>query len=191
MSILGDITGGLLGGGSSASVSSTVTVDLKGLDKIGLTETVNLSPINLTETIDLKPIEVKPLSITETVDLKPLNITETVDLKPIEIRPLNISETVDLRPVAVDSCQTVRLAPLPETQVCNPYRHHVAMSLFGLEVMAMTYDGESEQSIHSPRRPQVAERTTFPMRGDARPPRVLGEGGGIRVRVLDDDDDDD
>lgn len=194
MSILGDITGGLLGGGSSsssASVSSTVTLDLKGLDKIGVTETVNLSPINLTEVIDLKPIEVRPLSITETIDLKPLNISETIDLKPIEIRPMNINETVDLRPVAIDSCQTVRLAPLPETQVCNPYHHHVAMSLFGLEVLAMTYDGESEQSIHSPRRPQIAERTALPTRGDARPPRILGEGRGIHVRLLDDDDDDD
>lgn len=187
MSILGDITGGLFGGGggsSSASVSSTVTLDLKGLDKIGLTETV-----------ELKPIQVNPLSITETIDLKPieirpLSITETIDLKPIEIRPLNISETVDLKPVAIDSCQTVRLAPLPETQICNPYHHHVAMSLYGVEVMAMTYDGESEQSIHSPRQPQVAERTTYPMRGDAHPRRFLGESRGIRVRVLDDDDDD-
>lgn len=190
MSILGDLTGGLLGGGgSSASVSSTVTLDLKGLQDIGLKETIELKPI------EIKPIEIKPLSITETVDLKPieirpLSITETIDLQPIEIRPLSISETVDLKPVAIDSCQTMRLAPLPETHVCNPYHHHVAMTLFGMEVMAMTFDGESEQAIHSPRRPQVAERTTFPMRGDTHPPRVLGDGRGIRVRVLDTDDDD-
>ncbi len=201
MSILGDITGGLLGGGgSSASVNSTVTLDLKGLQDIGLKETIELKPIeikplSITEAVNLGPIEIKPLNVTETVNLgpihlDPLNISETIDLKPIEIRPLNISETVDLKPVAIDSCQTVRLAPLPETQVCNPYHHHVAMSLFGMEVMAMTYDGESEQSIHSPRRPQVAERTTYPRRGDAHPPRVLGEGRGIRVRVLDADDDD-
>lgn len=187
MSILGDLTGGLLGGGgnsSTASVSSTVTLDLKGLQDIGLKET-----------IELKPIEIKPLNITETVDLrpieiKPLSISESIDLKPIEIKPLSISETVDLKPVAIDSCQTMRLAPLPETQVCNPYHHHVAMTLFGMEVMAMTFNGETEQAIHSPRRQQVAERTTFPNRGDAHPARVLGEGRGIRIRVLETDDDD-
>jgi hypothetical protein len=189
MSILGDITGGLLGGGdSSASVSSTVTLNLHGLEKVGVTETIDLKPIeikplSLTETVDLKPIEIKPLSVTETVDLKPVNVTETVELKPV-----NLTETVDLKPVAVDSCQTLRLAPLPETRVCNPYHHQVAMSLFGMEVMAMTFDGEAEQAIHSPHRPQVAERTAFPARGAVSPPRTLGDGRGIRVRVLDDDD---
>jgi hypothetical protein len=189
MSFLGDITGGLLGGSdSSASVTSTVNLNVQGLDKIGVTETVDLKPIevkplSLTETVDLKPIEIKPLSVTETVDLKPVSVTETVELKP-----LSVTETVDLKPVAVDSCQTLRLAPLPETRVCNPYHHHVAMNLFGMEVMAMTFDGEAEQAISSPHRPQVAERTTFPMRGAMHPPRVLEEGGGIRIRVLDDDD---
>jgi len=65
----------------------------------------------------------------------------------------------------------------------------VAMSLIGLQVMAMTFDGESEQAIHSPHRPQVAERTAFPARGASARPAVLGEGRGIRVRVLDGDDD--
>lgn len=189
MSLLGDLTGGLLdGGGSSSSVSSTVTLNLNGLEKIGVTETIDLKPIevkplSVTETVDLKPIEIKPLSVTETVDLRPVNITETLELKP-----LNLSETVDLKPVAVDSCQTLRLAPLPETRVCNPYHHQVAMSLFGIEVMAMTFDGEAEQAVHSPQRQQVAERTAFPTRSAVSGHRTLGEGRGIRVRVLDDDD---
>ncbi len=195
MSFLGDITGGLLGGGdsSSASVTSNVNVDISGLDKVGITEKVTLDPLeirplSITETVDLKPIEIKPLSMTEKVtldplEIKPLSITETVDLKPV-----SVAETIDLKPVAVDSCQTLRLAPLPETTVCNPYHHHVAMNLFGVEIMAMTFDGESEQAIHSPRRPQVSTRTDFPSRGHAPPPTVLGEGRGIRVRVLDDDD---
>ena len=72
------------------------------------------------------------------------------------------------------------VAPLPETRVCNPYHHHVAMTMFGLEVLAMTFNGESEQAIHSPHRPQVAERTTFPARGAGASPTVLGEGRGIR-----------
>ena len=191
MSIFDDI-GSIFGGGgsSSTSVSSTVDLKLEG----GLTETIDLKPIeikplSLTEKITLDPIEIKPLSLTETIDLKPieikpLSLSETIDLKPV-----SVAETIDLKPVAVDSCQTLRLAPLPETRVCNPYHHHVAMSLFGLPVMAMTFDGESEQAIHSPHRPQVAERTTFPARGAAPRPTVLGDGRGIRVRVLDGNDD--
>lgn len=192
MSFLDDLTGGLFGGGggSSTSVNSTVDLKLEG----GLTETLTLAG-GISETIELKPIEIKPLSITETVDLRPVTVTETVDLKPVtlsetvDLKPVSVAETIDLKPVAVDSCQTLRLAPLPETRVCNPYHHHVVMTMFGLEVMAMTFDGEAEQAIHSPHRAQVAERTTFPGRGAGAPPRVLGEGRGIRVRVLDPDDD--
>src|SRR5690348_1275451 len=104
------------GGGSSstASVTSTVNLDIKGLDKIGLTETV-----------DIKPIEVKPLTVNENVDIKPLTLNENVDIKPltlnenIDLNPVTLNENIDLRPVAVDTCQTLRLAPLPETKVHN------------------------------------------------------------------------
>ena len=62
MSFLGDIFGGLFGGdgGSSSQVTSTVNVDIQGLDKIGVTET-----------IELKPVEIKPLKLTldENIDL--------------------------------------------------------------------------------------------------------------------------
>ena len=153
------------GGSSSASVSSSVNLDIHGLDKIGITET-----------IELKPIEIKPLTV-----------NENINLKPIEIKPLTVNENIDLKPVAVDTCQTLRLAPLPETTVCNPYHHHVALSMFGVEWMAMTFNGESEQEIHSPRRPQVANRTTLPGGAHRPAPTVLGEGRGIRVRVLDRD----
>lgn len=176
------------GGGASASVSSSVTVDVKGMDKIGLTEKVTLDPIeikplSLTEKITIDPLELKPLTINENVDVQPLTLNENIDLAPV-----SVAETIDLKPVALDSCQTLRLAPLPETTVCNPYRHHVSMTLFGIEVMAMNYDGESEQTIHSPHRPaQLSERTAFPVRRESAP-RVLGDGPGIRVHVVDRDD---
>jgi hypothetical protein len=168
---LGLFDGG--GSSSSASVTSTVNLDVQGLDKIGVTET-----------IELKPIEIKPLTINENIDLKPVTVNENIDLKPI-----TLNENIDLKPVAVDTCQTLRLAPLPETTICNPYRHHVAMNLFGLEFMSMTFHGQSEQEIHSPRRPQVTERTRFPDRGHEPSATVIGEGRGIRVRVVDDNGD--
>jgi hypothetical protein len=167
------------GGGSSASVSSTVNLDIQGLDKIGVTESIEIKPLTVNENIDLKPV-----TLNENIDLKPVTLNENIDLKPV-----TLNENIDLKPVAVDTCQTLRLAPLPETKVCSPYHHHVALCMFGVELMAMTFNGESEQEIRSPDRPQVTGRTRYPERGHGTAPTVLGQGRGIRVRVLDRNDD--
>jgi hypothetical protein len=189
------------GGGSSASVSSTVNLDIQGLDKIGVTESIDIKPLTLNENIDIKPltvnetIDVKPLTLNENIDLKPVTLNENIDLKPvtlnenIDLKPVTLNENIDLKPVAVDTCQTLRLAPLPETKVRSPYHHHVALCIFGVELMAMTFTGESEQEIRSPNRPQVTGRTRYPERGHGIAPTVLGQGQGIRVRVLDGNDD--
>jgi hypothetical protein len=186
---------GIFDGGGSSS-SSSVTLTINGLDKIG--ETIELKPI------ELKPIELKPVTINENielkpVELKPVTINENIDLKPVEVKPLTINENIDLKPVtiaesfdlkpvAVDTCQTLKLAPFPDTEVCQPYRHHIAYTLFGIEYAGVTYDGEAKQVIESPRRPQVIERIghTEPRR---LPPVTEYTGSrGIRVRVLDPDD---
>src|SRR6266849_3787775 len=153
------------GSSSSASVTSNVNLKLEGLDNI-----------KETLTLDIKPIEVKPL------ELKPLTLNENIDLKPIAL-----NENIDLKPVAIDSCQTLRLAPLPETRVCQPYHHHVGYTLFGVELMGVTYQGESEQLIGSPHHPQVVERTERIEHRHAKRPTELGTSRGIRVRVLDPD----
>jgi hypothetical protein len=195
MSFLGDIFGGLFGGdgGSSSSVTSTVNVDIQGLNNIGLNETIDLKPIELKpielkpvtltlhETVDLKPIEVKPLKVTldENIDLKPVTLNENIDLKPV-----TLNENIDLKPVAVDTCQTLRLAPLPETRVTNPYHHRITYHVFGMEMMSVSYAGESGQNIESPHHPQVVEGPPwFEHHRDGRP-HDLGEGHGIKVRVL-------
>jgi hypothetical protein len=195
MSFLGDIFGGLFGGdsGSSSSVSSTVNVDIQGLNNIGLTETIELKPIELkpvtltlTETVDLKPIEVKPLKVTldENIDLKPVTLNENIDLKPV-----TLNENIDLKPVAVDTCQTLRLAPLPDTRVTNPYHHRVTYHLFGMEMMSVSYAGESGQNVESPHHPQVVEGPSWLGHRAEERPRDMGEGHGIRVRVLPRDED--
>src|SRR5215469_3769466 len=186
MSGLGDIlTGGLGGlfgdGGSSSSVTSTVNVDIQGLDKIGLNET-----------IELKPIEVKPLKVTldETVTIKPVTLNENIDLKPVtlnenvDLKPVTLNENIDLKPVAVDTCQTLRLAPLPETRVSNPYHHRVTYHLFGMEMMNISYAGESGQNIESPHHPQVVEGPRWGGGHRDEHPIIVGESPGIRVRVL-------
>ena len=201
-SIVSDIFGGLFGGDSS---SATVNLDVQGLNNIGLNETIDLKPVEikpvtvtLDENIDVKPvtlnenIDLKPVTLNENIDLKPVTVTldENIDLKPvtlnenIDLQPVTLNENIDLKPVAVDTCQTLRLAPLPETRLSSPYHHRVTYHLFGMEVMDVSYTGESGQNIESPRHPLVVEG---PRRAEGyrdEHPRIVGESPGIRVRVL-------
>lgn len=189
-SFLDPILGGG-GGGSSASVTSTVNLNVNGLDDMKSTvelkplelKPLEVKPLTFTEVLEVKPLELKPVTLNETLELKPVTVSETLELKPV-----TVNETFDLRPVAIDSCQTVRLAPLPETRVCQPYRHHVGYTLFGVEWGGVTYDGEAQQLIESPRRPQVLQSVErHATRRPRRPATVVG-GAGLRVRVVDPDD---
>ncbi|HEX2383863.1 MAG TPA: hypothetical protein VHI95_14565 [Acidimicrobiales bacterium] len=205
--IIGAFTGG--GGSSSSSVTSNVNLTIAGLDKMN--ETITLQggdkPLAVTDTIELKPLTVnlggtdKPLAVTDTIELKPVTVTENLNLggtdKPIaqsvDLKPVTLNENIDLKPVAVDTCQTLRLAPLPETGVRQPYHHHVGYTMFGVEYVGVTYHGESQQLIDSPQRPQVVERIghTIGHGGQHKslgPSKTFGGERGIRVRVLDPDD---
>jgi hypothetical protein len=194
MGILDDLNpiGSLFGGGgSSASVSSSV--EIKGLDKIGITETIEVKPIELkpvtfNENIDLKPIELKPVTLNENIDLKPIELKPVTLNENIDLQPVTLNENIDLKPVAVDTCQTLRLAPLPDTSVCNPYRHRIAMSLLGFEVLTLALTGETEQQIRSPRPTQRTERTRREYSRPSAPQGVVGRPQGISVRVIDADE---
>ena len=194
---LGNIlTGGIAGlfgdGGSSSSVTSTVNVDIQGLNNIGLNETIELKPIEvkpLKVTLD-ETVTIKPVTLNENIDLKPVTLNENIDLKPVtlnenvDLKPVTLNENIDLKPVAVDTCQTLRLAPLPETRVSNPYHHRVTYHLFGMEMMNISYTGESVQNVESPYHPQVVEGQRWGGGHRDEHPMMAGESPGIRVRVL-------
>lgn len=187
MSILGDIVGIFDGGGgsSSASVSSTVNLNVNGLNDMKQTLTlaggtktiqdITLHPVTVTEKVTV--------GLTEDITVHPLTLNENISLSP-----LTLNESIDVKPLAIDTCQTLRLAPFPETQVCQPYRHHVGYTLFGLEFMGVSYDGESKQLLESPRRPQVVERIGHSEHRNRTVPVEVSGARGIRVRVLDPDD---
>ena len=177
---LGIFDGG--GSSSSATVTSNLNLKIEGLNDMKETLTLDIKPI------EVKALELKPLTLNENIDLKPIELKPVTLNENIDLQPVTLNENIDLKPVAIDSCQTLRLAPLPETRVCQPYHHHVGYTLFGVEVMGMTYHGESEQLIGSPRRPQVVERTEHIEHRHPAGPTELGGSRGIRVRVLDPDD---
>jgi hypothetical protein len=197
MSILGDIFGGLFGdGGSDSTVNSTLNVDIQGLNNIVVNETIDLQPVTLNANIDLQPvtlnqnIDLQPVTLNENIDLQPVTLNENIDLQPvtlnenIDLQPVTLNENIDLKPVAVDTCQTLRLAPLPETRVSSPYHHRVTYHLFGVEMMNVTYTGESGQNIESPHRPQVVEGPRLAGGHRDEHSMIVGESQGIRVRVL-------
>ncbi len=119
------------------------------------------------------------------------NSTANVDLK---LEPLSVSSDskslIDLKPVVVDSCQTIKLAPLPPIHMEQPYSQHFGFTYMGMELFGFTMSGKSELRLHSPRnahscgcheeegehrRPEPA-----PSQGNTR------SAGGLRVRVSDD-----
>lgn len=196
--IIGAFTGG--GGSASSSVSSSVDVTINGLDDMKTTIQGGDKPVALSEVIELKPVTTtstststqntnlggtdKPIGVSQAIDLKPVTVTENMNVGGTG-KAIGLAETIDLKPVAIDTCQTYKLAPLPDTEVCQPYRHRVAYTLFGMEYLGVTYDGESTQVIESPRRPQVVEhlsRSLPPRRSEV---TAHASDSGIRVRVLD------
>ena len=171
------------------SDGSTAQMDL-GLDINPLSVTSNLAvtqPIvtqstsNSTSTANLD-LKVEPLN----VDLKvePLN----VDLKVEPLKVFTDSE-IDLKPVAIDSCQTLKLAPLPPIKMEQPYCQHFGITFMGMELWGVNISGKYDTFLHSPPKPHhftsqapepcdcCGERAHEPRRAPTQPP------SGLRVRV--------
>jgi hypothetical protein len=119
------------------------------------------------------------------------NSTASVDLK---VEPLTVNSDskslIDLKPVVVDSCQTIKLAPLPPIHIEQPYSQHFGFTYLGMELFGFTMSGKSEVRLHSPRNAhgcgcreeegEHAKAGAVPSQGATR------SAGGLRVRVSDD-----
>jgi hypothetical protein len=123
---------------NSGTVGADVTVE--GLDDIKVDSTVTVKPLSSTVTLE-------PLTTTSTITLEPT--TSTVSSSS--------SVDFDLEPVTVDSCVRVELAPLPPTRVRSPWEQRIGMTVFGVEVLGLTWCGEAETYVEpAPRRPLIA-----------------------------------
>lgn len=65
---------------------------------------------------------------------------------------IDLNAGIDLQPVVLDQCLRLSLGPLPPTQVCFPNRQHVALSLFGLEIIGVTLRGEARIVVGEPQK---------------------------------------
>jgi hypothetical protein len=111
--------------------SGPVTVDVTGLNDIKVDAKLAVT----------QPIETKSsltLSVPDTVKTD-TKLTYSIP-DPIKTQS---SSAIDLQPVVVDQCLRLSLGPLPPTLVCLPNRQHLGLTLFGVEVIGVTLDGEA------------------------------------------------
>lgn len=158
------------------SDGSTVHIDTD-LDNIHIAE---IAPVNVNSTLAVtQPIVTQSTS----------NSDSKLDLK---VEPLSVTSdsnsVVDLKPVAVDSCQTIKIAPLPPIRMEQPYSQHFGFTFMGMELFGFTTSGRYETLLNDPAKPQHAhcnchsheEHRTSQQPGSS----VSGApSGGLRVRV--------
>jgi hypothetical protein len=200
-----DIIGPLLGGGGgggSTSVESTLKVGGDGttisadfdLDNIQINK---IADININSNLEVKkPIVTESTSKSDStakLDLKiePIDVKiEPIDLKiePIKAE-IDTNSVIDLKPVAVDSCQTIKLAPLPPICIDQPYSQHFGFTIMGMEVFGFNISGKSEMMLHSPGKPKHHSvhmpGHNSPSKESTEQPSAVSPRGGIRVRIGD------
>jgi hypothetical protein len=158
------------------SDGSVIHID-SDLDNIHIAE---IAPINVSSTLAVpEPIVTKSSSDSDAkIDLKvePLNITS--DSKSL----------IDLKPLAIDSCQTIKIAPLPPIRMEQPYSQHFGFTFMGMELFGFTTSGKYETLLNSPSKPS-SSCGCHSSEGHHAPSSekpdgtVTRTGGGLRVRI--------
>jgi len=157
---------------------STIQVDAD-LDNIRIKE---LAPINVNSNVAVtQPIVTQSSSTSDSkadINLKvdPLKVTS------------DSTSAIDVKPLAIDSCQTLKLAPLPPIKMEQPYSQHFGITLMGMELWGINVSGKSEMCLHSPTKPKhysvqiprSCEHCGEPTLSKADSPRPRS---GLRVRV--------
>lgn len=172
-------------GGSAPSIPNNYTITFGGgidteLDNIRVKE---IAPVTINSNVAVtQPIVTQSTSKSDS--------TAGLDLR---VEPLKVSSDstsqIDLKPLAIDSCQTLKLAPLPPIKMEQPYSQHFGFTLMGMELWGFNFSGRSETLLHSPAKPrhysvQIPER--FDCCGEAAhrsQPAPAQPRSGLRVRV--------
>ena len=186
------------GGGSSIPSNYTIKV---GSDGSTIKLDTDLEPVTVNANLAVtQPIVTQSTSksdSTANLDLKiePLDVKlEPLDIKieplDIKIEPLKVStdSEIDVKPLAVDSCSTIKLAPLPPIRMEQPYSQHFGITYMGMELWGINISGKSEMFLHSPpKERQFSVHTPEPCDCDEpaskRKPEFTRQTGGLRVRV--------
>lgn len=170
-------------GGSAPAIPKDYTITLGGgmhidsdLDNIHIAE---IAPINTHATLAVTQPIITQSNSDSKVDLKLEPLTVTTDA--------TTASSIDLKPVAVDSCQTIRIAPLPPVRLEQPWSQHFGITFLGVELFGFNTSGRFETLMNDPAGPAPecgcgAQPGRPPCNAAAEPPATR-EGGGIRVRI--------
>ena len=95
---------------------------------------------------------------------------------------------IDLKPVAVDSCTTIKLAPLPPSHTEQPYSQHFGFTFMGVELFGINTSSRTDTFLNKPSPPAAhgKRHEHHEHRDRLTPPTVVGRPRGISVRVIDD-----
>jgi hypothetical protein len=177
--------GGGKGGSSSStvtvnngpiSVDSDSTVDINGLDNIGL----KIDPISVTETLRTPD----PL-VTKSDSTSNSNLTTKSDVTSDSKNALS----VDLKPLVLDVCSTTT-TNLPHGEVIQPFNFHMGITWMGTELFGFNFGGESKTIMRDlPKRPAVewaAQQNAAGPAHEHEESRVEPSprrGEGLRIRI--------
>jgi hypothetical protein len=120
--------------------SGPVTVTVDGLNDIKIDSSLAVT----------KPIETDSkltLSVPDTIKTD----TKFAFTIPEPIRT-DSKAAIDLQPVVLDQCLRLSLGPLPATRICLPNRQRIGLTVFGVEVIGLTLDGEAQVVVGEPHR---------------------------------------
>lgn len=175
-----------------AETASSMTLDLLGFDDINV-------EVGGTERPLRSVMEVggtgQPLNTrTEVILPQPMKTemrTELAITEPI-VTEMTTDARIDVEPVVVDLCVTLGIRDLPRQCIRRPYRRHLGLTFFGMQIVGLDWSGESSIVIDDlPTRPHVeVGGETVPRRGPGhrkqRDPVVVSEPGageGLRIRL--------
>jgi hypothetical protein len=170
------------------SDGSTFHIDSE-LDNIHLKE---IAPITVNSNIAVtQPIVTQSTSKSDSdakLDLKVEPLDSTVTVKPLDLKIEPLSVTLDVKPLVIDSCQTVKLAPLPPIRMEQPYSQHFGITFMGIELFGINISGKSETRLHSPpKQRHYTEEITAPCEESEpiqNPKPAFGHRpSGLRIRV--------
>jgi len=142
------------GGGKGGGGNSTIDVNNSGTTNVVADSTMTIAGLNNINTTS-KNTTGLTLSIPDPIKTDS-DARQSVTIRiPDPVRTIN-ENFVDIKPLVADLCFTVTNRT-PPTCVRQPYHHRFGIEMYGQEVMAFTFRGESQTLIDDlTHGPQVA-----------------------------------
>lgn len=158
------------------------TVTLQGLDNVNSTITLSTPQPLKSETKSelVIPLPIQTDSKTELIISEPIRTESKAEF--------------DVKPLVFDQCLTIRLEPLPDTCIRQPYQQHIGITFFGIEVLGLNLVGENRIIVEEPtkkphvvwggeRIPHQEARRSGVQQTALTNPQPSGTGRGLRIRL--------